>query len=137
MLVAVILLHVLITLTGQLVTSDLSHSKGATDAGLLQYLKTIFTWCKYTCADISDFTSSILLTLHIPLKCSSVVNYFSILQLTLTLLVRIKFYLLRVLTTYRARSKSIVCCSSSSIVLVKCWQHSLKKTQTKILIIKL
>lgn len=55
--------------------SDLSHSKGATDAGLLQYLKKLFTGYKYTCADIFDLTNSILLTLHILLKYSSVVIF--------------------------------------------------------------
>lgn len=56
--------------------SDLSHSKGATDAGLLQYLKEIFTGYKYTCADIFDLTNSILLTQHILLKYSSVVIFY-------------------------------------------------------------
>lgn len=56
--------------------SDLSHSKGATDAGLLQYLKEIFKGYKYTCADIFDLTNSILLTLHILLKYSSVVIFY-------------------------------------------------------------
>lgn len=110
--------------------SDLSHSKGATDAGLLQYLKKIFTRYKYKCADISDLSNFTYTTYSFEIQFSS---YFSVLQLSLTLLVHIKFYLLGVLTTYRSCSKPIVGGSSSSIVLVKCRQHSLKEI-TKILI---